>query len=801
MAYDRFLIAPFETGLQRNVKPWLILDDAFETLQNAYVWRGRIRKRFGSRLMGFGWSSSLTEPLFSRLRILIGTTNGAGNLSVTVPGSVFKVGQQFSCANEILTVSVTGAPAVLLTTGASTVHTYNTTTGAFVINGGAAATPVWFYPAEPVMAFGVYSFGTINNEPSYAFDTQFAYLFSGGFWQRYGNLEFNNGNNLTFVWNYIWQSIAAGSFPSIFATNYSVTNKNGLGTLVDDPIWVTTTDGSVSTVTWVPFSYSPDVALNPANTQPYTVVSTTNATGNIILNFVQSARIIVPFKDRLVMLNTIENTNVAAITPMTPASYAATSTNRQYVNRCRYSHNGSPFSTSAWLEKNQVYNPGTGLVTATGGGYLDAPTEEQIISAEFIKDRLIVFFERSTWELAYTGNQILPFVWQKLNTELGAESQFCTVPFDKVILAMSQVGMVACNGSNVEEIDDKIPDTVYEIQGANRGIERVCAIRDYYTNQAYWAYPAITQRTGQVYPAQVLVFNYDTGSWAINNDSITAFGYFEQQPAQTWANSTETWEQATQTWASGTVAANTRQILAGNQQGYVFICDADEPRNARNLQITNMVAAGSATTVTIIDHNLQSTNVTNPLSGDYIKIENIQGATLSGTGIYSINYVNNNTISIPATLTGTYTGGGTASRVSNIYLKSKQWNPYIEKGSNVYIAKIDFGVDKTEDGEVIVDYFPSQTDLSMLDEGGVIGTGSLMGNGVLETRPYDANVYPLEQAQQTLWHPLYFETDGETIQIVFYMNPDQMEDATIAFSDFVLQGMVLHTQKTSSRLQ
>ena len=55
---------------------------------------------------------------------------------------------------------------------------------------------------------------------------------------------------------------------------------------------------------------------------------------------------------------------------------------------------------------------------ADGGGYIDASTEEQIVSAEFIKDRLIVYFERSTWELAYTGNEVLPFVWQKINTEL-----------------------------------------------------------------------------------------------------------------------------------------------------------------------------------------------------------------------------------------------------------------------------------------------------------------------------------------------------------------------------------------------
>ena len=46
---DRFLIAPMSTGLQLNMPPWLIMDDAFTRLNNAYVWRSRLRKRFGAQ--------------------------------------------------------------------------------------------------------------------------------------------------------------------------------------------------------------------------------------------------------------------------------------------------------------------------------------------------------------------------------------------------------------------------------------------------------------------------------------------------------------------------------------------------------------------------------------------------------------------------------------------------------------------------------------------------------------------------------------------------------------------------------
>jgi hypothetical protein len=138
MAYDRFIIAPLNSGLVTDTRPWLIPDDAFASLYNAYVFRGRLRKRFGSRFMGTGWDSSETQPLFSRFRINLGNTDESGDIGVSptvkVPGSIFKVGQQFSIGDEIFTVAVAGTPGVMLDTGSSTVHTYNTSTGYFVIS-------------------------------------------------------------------------------------------------------------------------------------------------------------------------------------------------------------------------------------------------------------------------------------------------------------------------------------------------------------------------------------------------------------------------------------------------------------------------------------------------------------------------------------------------------------------------------------------------------------------------------------------------------------------------------------------
>jgi hypothetical protein len=315
----------------------------------------------------------------------------------------------------------------------------------------------------------------------------------------------------------------------------------------------------------------------------------------------------------------------------------------------------------------------------------------------------------------------------------------------------------------------------------------------------YWTFPSIEQLNTEVYPTKVLVYNYRNGSWAFNDDCITAWGYFEQQFTRTWASANNTWADANWTWNSGSIQAQFRQVIAGNQEGYVFIVDPEFGKNAQAMQITQLAynASRDTMTLTIIDHSLNVTPY-----GDYVNIATASGVTFSGFGIYkvvAIIDINNIEVGPVTSFSGTYTGGGTAARVSNIQILTKQWNPYVDKSRNVYIAKIDFGVQKTSDGQITVDYYPSATELSMLDQ--AAGTGALQGTGVLETSPYNPLYYPLEQVQDRLWHPIYFQTEGECIQLFIYMTQDQMVVPDIAFSLFELEGMVLHTMATTGRLE
>lgn len=751
---DRFFIAPYNenSGLQTNYKPWLIPDEAFSELNNAYVFRGRVRKRFGSRWMG-------NSALESRLRINVGTITGGiltGNIRTITADSGFPtaIGQAFSIGDFIFTVyNPAGGPQQMLRDDFSVLTaTYNLTNSDFNITDVDLpdATEVYFYPDLPVMGLLTYEQSAINDEFVIGFDTRYAYQYNNG-WERLNGeatagAAVWTGNNSEFFWSTTWSG-ASPADKIFFVTNF---NEN-------EPNYMRYFNGTQ----WN--NFRPQIDVTP--------------------NYLNSARVIVVFKNRLMAFNTWEGPNA----PL-PGTH--------YSNRCRYSQIGSPLDANAWRQDI----PGR-------GNAIDAPTTEAIVTVEFVKDRLIVFFERSTWELVYTGNQAYPFQWQKINTELGAESTFSIVPFDKVCLGVGNVGIHACNGANVERIDDRIPDTVFDIHNTDDGVFRVYGIRDYYVEMVYWTFPSTYASPSFPYPNRVLIYNYKTGTWAFNDDSITCFGYFQPVTGITWDSTIVTWDD-NESWSSGAIQAKFRQVIGGNQQGYTFICDADYTINAAVLQITNITSVATITTLTVIQHNIQlEDGASNPT---YIYIQQAGWSNVSDSlndQIFQvIAVIDENTIQIgpDAPFTGTYTGGGLISRVSNISIKTKEYNFYAQQGRNAYVSKVDFMVDRTAAGQTQVDFYVS-TALTPLQEDSEEARIAL-GTGTLDTFAYTAAngvpaPIPFEETAVRLWHPVYFDADGEVVQLQLVMNDAQMRNTEIRKCGFALHAMCIYAQATSYRFQ
>lgn len=826
---DRFYIGQINgQGLQSDLKPYAIPDNAFVQLNNAYVFRGRVRKRFGSKLMiGTDPQISGLEQIQSRLKINLGTTNGAGNLSGTVPGVVTagQLGQAFSVGSNFFTIYQVGAPATMLTTGPGT-GTYNTTSGAYVITGAPITTTVYFYPAQPVMGLITFQSPDVNSEDIFAFDTQFAYEFIANGWSRLGTAIWTGGN-ADFFWGASWRGITNDE-TFLFVTNYVSADKIKFYNPSGNPLWtdmypvVSNTNRLLTSRVILPFK-DRLIALNTKEDTSGVQFSSPNATDVNTGNFNQTVVGAYALGDKFIVRNTIFTiASVAAgLQNMTVSSLpgAGTSPTAQFNygtgnlvivgnttnlgqpvyyfsvtagdstifgNRCRFSLNGDPTRTNGWID----IAPGL-------GGYIDAPTKEVIITAQFLRDRLIVYFESSTWELVYTSNQTLPFVWQQINTELGAESTFSQVPFDKVVLGVGNVGIHACNGSNVERIDDKIPDEVFKVHNDNNGIERVAGIRDYYTEMVYWTFPSEDRTSSFPFNNRIMTYNYKNGNWAFNSDSITSFGYFQSVSAGTsvgltWSQATMTWQQANFDWNSASLQAKFRNVIAGNQEGYVFVIDPELSVNSQSIQITDLAyISGFAAAITAINHNLTT--------GDYVKVINAQGLTgLNGKIRQVVTILPDSFVldTIGDTITGTYTGGGTLARVTPIDFKTKQYNFYADQGMNAYISRLDCFVDKTTNGQCTVDFFIASSGQGMISQSSL--TGAMVGTSVLETSPYALAAF--EQQQERLWHPVYFFAEGEAVQFRFYLSHDQIKDPNISESEFELHAIIAYATATSSRL-
>jgi hypothetical protein len=321
----------------------------------------------------------------------------------------------------------------------------------------------------------------------------------------------------------------------------------------------------------------------------------------------------------------------------------------------------------------------------------------------------------------------------------------------------------------------------------------------------YWTFPDDIANSPTPYPVRVLTYNYKNDTWAFNNDSITCFGYYQPKTTDetevTWDSDEITWDSDT-TWSSASNIALNRYVVAGNQEGYTFIIDRDEPKNAAVIQITNLTVAANIVTITAINHNFRV--------GDYIYFTGIVGSgnltlinnqifqitTPTATNTFEFTYFD----SALTNLAGTYAGAGVMARVSNISIKTKEFNFYAKQFKNAYISKVDFYVDKTASGAIQVNFYDSSSTQDMTADS--IANNVILGTATLDTFGYNtaASPIPLEAQADRVWHPVYFQAEGNVIQFHLIMNDTQMRNVQIRECGFQLYAMAILAQSTTARL-
>ncbi len=277
------------------------------------------------------------------------------------------------------------------------------------------------------------------------------------------------------------------------------------------------------------------------NFQPTIVVGTT----------LDAALMIFAYHDRMIALSTTEG-------------------GLTFRQRVRFSQNGTIYVTAPV--------PAGGTVDATAwrediggkGNFLDAPTDQSIITAGFVRDVLVVVFDFSAWRLIYSGNEADPFIWQRLHSQLGGESTYSVVGFDDGILSVGRAGITISDTNAQKRIDQIIPDQVYDISNVSNAQRRVHGIRDYQRQLVYWTYPSPDSVT---FPDKVLVYNYVERNWATYSQNFTTFGEFRRDDALIWEAANQEWQDEDSFWVNGDLAAGFPAVVAGDSTGNVVRLD------------------------------------------------------------------------------------------------------------------------------------------------------------------------------------------------------------------------------------
>lgn len=645
--YQPIKVAGMSTGLVQSREDFILPNDAYPVLQNAFVWRERIKRKKGCKLLG---------RLSRNFTIVAIAIDGAGNgniftaLAITPPPFTIVPGTVSIGYNAIQYLDI-GKDGILVATPAGPGGTVNYITGAvtFPPSGAPAGTINSIYIASNLPVCGVLTkeINSQNDELTVFFDTTYAYVWNGTNFQEFIPGTTWNGQSYNLFWgtNY-W--VNASDIKLFWVTNFN------LG-VTKDPIRYT--DQS----TWTDFA------------------PTINAAGDVLAQCLA----LLPFRGRLLSFNTYEGPSLVSLS------------SKQYRQRIRWSVIGNPLLANSWRDDIRGQ-----------GGFLDIPTSQDIVSVGFVRDNLVIYCERSTWQLRYTGRSIAPFQIERINAELGTESTFSAVQFDTSLVGFGDKAIVECDSFKSAPIDIKIPDLVFSIENENHGNDRVVGIRDFHQRLAYWMFPITTDGYIPTYPNRRLVYNYENDSWALFQDSFTYFGNFQESTGSTWGLSNITWQNANYTWSY--VPTLFPLIVGGNQQGFIEILD-NQNSNDETLYISN-VSGTTITNITSPGHNLatdqviQLTNMIAPftsLNNQIAGVTRIDDDNFSISSYNSISGDFDRAIPFPG---GTYIGGGTIKVRDGFIIQSKKFN-FLDEGQTIQLGYIDVLMESTSNGAVTMNVY------------------------------------------------------------------------------------------------
>lgn len=535
----------------------------------------------------------------------------------------------------------------------------------------------------------------------------------------------------------------------------------------------------------------------------YSATGSTIVIGDLPNNqiyYLVGALAIVPFKDRLLFFS--------------PWVQASSGSAFQIKDTLVWSWNGTPYYTDhpSALPANQTANNSAYFVDQTGfGGWLSSGLNQNIISVANNEDVLLVGFTGKQTRLVYTSNDVLPFLFHVINSELGASSTFSTVTLDKGALTFGSYGIALTTQVGSQRIDLQIPNQVFQLGASNNlnAALRLSAARDFFHEWIYFTY--VPSNSLWAFPTQTLQYNYREESWAVLYENFTTQGLYRSQTGNTWANnpwntSNTPWAGIQETWSAGLSQALFPSVVAGTPQGFV-VNKGSGSGEAPTGAIAAIASSGGQTQITSSNHCVSSTG--GPLSeGDYLYFTGCIGSTfLNGQIGRVISTADANTFVVDIVFqAGTYLGGGVYTRLSQPLIQTKQFPVYWNEGRKVRLGPQRYLLDRTTAAQASLFIFLSQDPDEAWNNTPIVPSdqstnNSLVYSTILYTCPESTNIGltaftqslnnpdPIAGGQFQIWHRVNTSLIGDTFQIGITLNDTQMRNLTYAIEEITLHAI------------
>jgi len=392
--------------------------------------------------------------------------------------------------------------------------------------------------------------------------------------------------------------------------------------------------------------------------------------------YLVTAKIVFSFKDRLLFLGPVIQTSTGS--PIYLPDTVIYSQNGTFFYTASFAYNtvtptAAQIATATispiLVPTNQTATPAAWWEDQDGfGGWIAAGVENQISTVTSNEDVLVIGFANNLQtRLVYTGNDILPFNFFSINSELGSSSTFSAVNLDRGAVAFGQQGITITSQVSSQRIDLEIPDQAFKLNLLNNGIERVTAQRDFINEWIYFSYSSNQWEWN--FPTQTLLFNYRDNSWGLFNETFTAYGQFRKLTGETWAtigNIFPTWGEWNEPWGAGSSTLLQPLVIGGDTQGFVLTRD-DGTTEQPSLEINDFTFPVTITGATQANPCVLTAN-NNFRVGQSVTITGVVGMTQLNGNTYPISSVSSTTITINAdsTLFGAYVSGGTASPTTQV---------------------------------------------------------------------------------------------------------------------------------------